>query len=76
MWSALNLLQDEDEDIRSEATTSMQFVNEAAVSTQCNITLNNFFVSLPKKFVHRTSLFVDWLIEVMCHCEEEKSELQ
>ena len=75
-WSALNLLQDEDENIRNESTTSMQFVNEATASTQCNITLNNFFVLLPKKFVHRTPLFVDWLVEVLCQYEDEKSELQ
>ncbi|XP_066913477.1 tRNA (32-2'-O)-methyltransferase regulator THADA-like [Clytia hemisphaerica] len=78
-WTALHLLQDEDEDIRNEATKNLQFLNIVQSNPlennwqpmQCNITLRHFF-SLHKMFPSHERLFMSWLSEVICKEESEK----
>ena len=79
--ACVRLLQDEDEDIRHEATLSLQFINKSftqdekpsktthSMTQQANLTLQNLF-QLFKNFSDNKFIFLRWLGQVLCVDDE------
>ena len=70
LWATLNLLQDEDENIRVQATLSVQFLNEKEESQksgqpmQSNIMLKTLF-TIHLKYPSYETVFIQWMLEVL-----------